>query len=81
MAHQPPLIRIQVHLVEVINKLARAQRQLQEDLGREPTLDELAIELNMTPRSRSSRPSSTAASHSPDPSRLPGQDGEARPPA
>ena len=49
MADQAPIIRIPVHMVEVINKLARVQRQLQEDLGRDPTLDELAIELDMTP--------------------------------
>ncbi len=48
MADQAPLVRIPVHMVEVINTLARVQRQLREDLGREPTLDELAIELHMT---------------------------------
>jgi RNA polymerase primary sigma factor len=41
-------IRIPVHLVEVINKLTRVQRQLRQDLGREPTLDELAVELGVT---------------------------------
>jgi RNA polymerase primary sigma factor len=41
--------RIPVHLVEVINKLARVQRQMLQDLGREPTPDELAVELGMTP--------------------------------
>jgi RNA polymerase sigma factor (sigma-70 family) len=42
-------IRIPVHMVEVINKLARAQRQMLQDLGRKPTPDELAVELDMTP--------------------------------
>ena len=49
MADQARTIRIPVHMVEVINKLARAQRQLLQDLGREPTPDELAVELDMTP--------------------------------
>ena len=49
MADQARTIRIPVHMVEVINKLARAQRQMLQDLGREPTPDELAIELDMTP--------------------------------
>ena len=44
-----PAIRIPVHMVEVINKLARVQRQMRQDLGREPTPDELAVELDMTP--------------------------------
>src|SRR5256885_16978891 len=38
-----------VHMVEVINKLARVQRQMLQDLGREPTPEELAKELDMTP--------------------------------
>jgi RNA polymerase primary sigma factor len=49
MADQARTIRIPVHMVEVINKLARAQRQMLQDLGREPTPDELAVELDMTP--------------------------------
>ena len=49
MADQARTIRIPVHMVEVINKLARLQRQMLQDLGREPTKDELAIELDMTP--------------------------------
>jgi RNA polymerase primary sigma factor len=49
MADQARTIRIPVHMVEVINKLARVQRQLLQDLGREPTPDELAKELDMTP--------------------------------
>jgi RNA polymerase primary sigma factor len=49
MADQARTIRIPVHMVEVINKLARVQRQMLQDLGREPTPDELAIELDMTP--------------------------------
>jgi RNA polymerase primary sigma factor len=48
MADQAPTIRVPVHLVEVINKLARVQRQMLRDLGREPTPDELAVELDMT---------------------------------
>ena len=49
MADQARTIRIPVHMVEVINKLARVQRQMLQDLGREPTPDELAMELDMTP--------------------------------
>ena len=47
MADQARTIRIPVHMVEVINKLARVQRQMLQDLGREPTPDELARELDM----------------------------------
>ena len=49
MADQARTIRIPVHMVEVINKLARVQRQLLQDLGREPSPEELAAELDMTP--------------------------------
>ena len=49
MADQARTIRIPVHMVEVINKLARVQRQMLQDLGREPTPEELAEELDMTP--------------------------------
>lgn len=49
MADQARTIRIPVHMVEVINKLARVQRQMLQDLGREPTPEELALELDMTP--------------------------------
>ena len=49
MADQARTIRIPVHMVEVINKLARVQRQMLQDLGREPTPEELAAELDMTP--------------------------------
>jgi len=48
MADQARTIRIPVHMVEVINKLARVQRQMLQDLGREPTPEELATELDMT---------------------------------
>ncbi|MDO4888768.1 MAG: RNA polymerase sigma factor [Actinomycetaceae bacterium] len=48
MADQARTIRIPVHMVEVINKLARVQRQMLQDLGREPTTTELAHELDMT---------------------------------
>jgi RNA polymerase primary sigma factor len=49
MADQARTIRIPVHMVEVINKLARVQRQMLQDLGREPAPEELAKELDMTP--------------------------------
>jgi RNA polymerase primary sigma factor len=49
MADQARTIRIPVHMVEVINKLARVQRQMLQDLGREPTPEELSRELDMTP--------------------------------
>jgi RNA polymerase primary sigma factor len=48
MADQARTIRIPVHMVEAINKLARVQRQMLQALGREPTPEELAIELEMT---------------------------------
>ena len=49
MADQARTIRIPVHMVEVINKLARVQRQMMQELGREPTPEELAADLDMTP--------------------------------
>jgi RNA polymerase primary sigma factor len=49
MADQARTIRVPAHIVEAINKLARVQRQLLQDLGREPTREELAAELDMTP--------------------------------
>jgi len=49
MSDQARTIRIPVYMVEVINKLSRVQRQLLQDLGREPTPEELARELDMTP--------------------------------
>jgi RNA polymerase primary sigma factor len=49
LADQARTIRIPVHMVEVINKLARVHRQMTTDLGREPTPEELAVELEMTP--------------------------------
>ena len=49
MADQARTIRIPVHMVEVINKLARVQRQMLQDLGREPTPEELSRELDMAP--------------------------------
>ncbi len=49
MADQARTIRIPVHMVEVINKLGRIQRELLQDLGREPTPDELAKEMDITP--------------------------------
>ena len=49
MADQARTIRLPVHIVEAIGRLARVQRQLLQDLGRDPTPDELAAELDMTP--------------------------------
>jgi RNA polymerase primary sigma factor len=49
MADQARTIRIPVHMVEIINKLARVQRHMLQDLGREPTPEELAAELDITP--------------------------------
>jgi RNA polymerase primary sigma factor len=49
IADQARTIRIPVHMVETINKLARIQRQLLQDLGREPTPDEIATQMEMTP--------------------------------
>jgi RNA polymerase primary sigma factor len=76
MADQARTIRIPVHMVEVINKLGRIQRELLQDLGREPTPEELAKEMDITPKrcwrssstrgspSRSTRPSATRATAS-----------------
>ena len=49
MADQARTIRIPVHMVEAVSKLARTRRQMLQDLGREPTPEELAAELDMTP--------------------------------
>ncbi|HKR51379.1 MAG TPA: RNA polymerase sigma factor [Pseudonocardiaceae bacterium] len=49
MAEQARTIRIPVHMVEVINKLGRIQRELLQDLGREPTPEELAKEMDISP--------------------------------
>jgi RNA polymerase primary sigma factor len=49
MADQARTIRLPAHMVEIISRLARVQRQLLQDLGREPTPAELAVELDMTP--------------------------------
>jgi RNA polymerase primary sigma factor len=49
MADQSRTIRLPAHMAEAVSKLARVQRQLLQDLGREPTSDELAAELDMTP--------------------------------
>ena len=64
MADQARTIRLPVHMVEVLSTLARVQRQMLQDLGREPTPGELAAELDMTP-GKSSRCRSTAGSRSP----------------
>ena len=49
IADQARTIRIPVHMVETINKLVRVQRQLLQDLGRDPTPEEIAAEMDMTP--------------------------------
>jgi RNA polymerase primary sigma factor len=49
MAEQSRTIRLPAHMAGIIGRLARAQRQMLQDLGREPTFDELATELDMTP--------------------------------
>ena len=49
MADQARTIRIPVHMVELINKVARAQRRLQSELGREPTPEEIAAETELAP--------------------------------
>jgi RNA polymerase primary sigma factor len=49
MAEQARTIRLPAHIAEAISKLARVQRQMLQDLGREPTPEELAVELDMTP--------------------------------
>jgi RNA polymerase primary sigma factor len=49
LADQARTIRLPVHVVEAINTLARARRQMLQDLGREPTPEQLAAELDMTP--------------------------------
>jgi len=47
IADQARTIRIPVHMIETINKLVRIQRQLQQDLGREPTTEELAVKMDL----------------------------------
>ena len=49
LADQARTIRVPVHMVETINKLAKAQRDLLQDLGREPTIDEIARDLEVEP--------------------------------
>jgi len=49
LADQARTIRIPVHMVETINKLIRVQRQLLQDLGREPTPEEIASDMGLTP--------------------------------
>ena len=49
IADQARTIRVPVHMVETINRLSRVQRQLLQDLGREPTVAEIAKELEVTP--------------------------------
>jgi RNA polymerase primary sigma factor len=47
IADQARTIRIPVHMIETINKLVRMQRQLQQDLGREPTTEELSVKMEL----------------------------------
>jgi RNA polymerase primary sigma factor len=49
LADQARTIRVPVHMVENIHKLVRVQRQLVQDIGREPTAEEIAAEMGMTP--------------------------------
>jgi RNA polymerase primary sigma factor len=49
LADQARTIRVPVHMVETINKLIRAQRSLMQDLGREPTIEEVSIEMEIEP--------------------------------
>ncbi len=49
LADQARTIRVPVHMVETINKLARAQRTLMQDLNREPTIAEIAVEMELEP--------------------------------
>jgi RNA polymerase primary sigma factor len=49
IADQARTIRIPVHMVETINKLVRVQRQLHQDLGREPSPDEIGVEMGLPP--------------------------------
>ncbi len=49
LADQARTIRVPVHMVETINKLARAQRTLMQELGREPTIEEIASEMEIEP--------------------------------
>src|SRR5919204_1749017 len=49
IADQGKTIRIPVHMVETINKVLRVQRQMLQELGREPTVEELADKVQMTP--------------------------------
>ncbi|MFC6881189.1 MULTISPECIES: RNA polymerase sigma factor RpoD [Actinomadura] len=49
IADQARTIRIPVHMVETINKLVRVQRQLHQDLGREPSPDEIGLEMGLSP--------------------------------
>lgn len=49
IADQARTIRIPVHMIETINKLVRLQRLMQQELGREPTTEELAARMDLTP--------------------------------
>jgi RNA polymerase primary sigma factor len=49
IADQARTIRIPVHMIETINKLVRLQRVMQQELGREPTTDELALRMDLSP--------------------------------
>ena len=60
IADQARTIRIPVHMVETINRLIRVQRQLLQDLGREPTLDEIAKEMGTPPTAGARDPARSA---------------------
>ena len=49
LADQARTIRVPVHMVETINRLAQVQRALMQDLGREPNIDEIAAEMEVAP--------------------------------
>lgn len=68
IADQARTIRIPVHMVETINRLLRVSRRLQQELGREPTSEEIALEMELlTPEERSAILEATAAGESVDP--------------
>jgi RNA polymerase primary sigma factor len=71
VANQAGTIRIPVHMVEAISKLAREQRQMRRDLGREPTPEELAAELDLTPEQVTEVP---GYGREPEPPPGPGED-------
>ena len=61
IADQARTIRIPVHMIEIINKLMRVQKQLLQEFGREPTPEEMADEMQHAGRARPRRPEDGAA--------------------